>query len=93
MSKEVTQRIQKLNEKLKSLKKESSSLDAIVAQWAEKRDKINRQLRDLRIQARKTKEQRDTLNEHVRILKTQRDETRKIIKEKFRENNLTIINY
>ena len=85
MSKEITQKIQRLNKKLKSLQQEKDSSDKIVAQWAEKRDQINKQLKDLRLQTRKTREQRDTLNKHVKTLKTQRDETRNVIKKKIKE--------
>ena len=48
----------------------------------EKRDTLNKQVKDLRLETRKIRERRDTINAEVKSLKTQRDQSRLLVKEK-----------
>jgi uncharacterized coiled-coil DUF342 family protein len=79
---ETPQKILKLNKELESLREQRDSSDEETKQWMEKRDTINKQVKDLRLEASKVRERRDTINAKVKSLKTQRDQSRTLAKEK-----------
>lgn len=85
MSDETRQKIRKLSQQLQSLRRQKYSLDEEAEQWAEKRNTVHKQIKDLRLEAAKTRDRRDVINAKVKTLKTRRDESRNIIKEKIEE--------
>ena len=85
MSDETMQKIRKLSQQLQSRRRQKYSLDEEAEQWAEKRNIVHKQIKDLRLEAAKTRDRRDVINAKVKTLKTRRDESRNIIKEKIEE--------
>jgi len=86
LSDETVNKIRKLSVKLKSLKQQRASWNKEAKQWAEKRDKIHKQIKDLRLEAVNTRERRDVINAKVGELKTQRDEAREFAKKMVEES-------
>ncbi|MGB9135289.1 MAG: hypothetical protein WCC63_06895 [Candidatus Bathyarchaeia archaeon] len=85
MSEGALQQLEKLGQNLKSLEEERSSFTKEAEQWAERRDQIHKQIKDLRLEAASFRERRDTINAKVRMLKTRRNQTRASLKEKSEE--------
>jgi len=73
MSKALEQRIEELYRKLHLLRAERDGLNKEAQRWAEKRDHIHEELRDLRSKIRSLKQKRDALNEEVKHLKSLRE--------------------
>jgi uncharacterized coiled-coil DUF342 family protein len=78
-------RIAELTQKLSLLKNERDKLNAEAEEWAEKRDKLNGQFKNLRAEILELKNERDKLNEEVKELKLQRDEAKTEFHEKIEE--------
>ena len=69
-------KIEEINQKLSALKEQNGRLNFEMNGWIEKRDKLNKQFRDLRSEILELKSERDKLNEKVKDLKQQRDDAR-----------------
>ena len=70
------QKIEELTQKLSALKDQKDKLNAEAEKWAEKRDKLNEQFKNLRAETLGLKNERDNLNGEVKELKQQRDEAK-----------------
>lgn len=79
------QRIEELTQKLSILEDQQEKLDAEAAEWAEKRDKLNRRFKTLRGEILEFKSERDRLNEKVKELKQQREKARTELHSKIEE--------
>lgn len=79
------QKIGELTQKLSALKDQRDKLNAEAEEWAEKRDKLNGQFKNLRAETLGLKNERDKLNEEVKELKRQRDEAKTEFHEKIEE--------
>jgi uncharacterized coiled-coil DUF342 family protein len=86
---DVPLQMKKLSQQLKSLREQRDFLNKEAEQWAEERDKIHRQVKDLRLEATILRERRDKINAKVKTLKTQRNQTRALVKEKLEETKQT----
>ena len=82
---QTVEKIQRLELQLKSLKQQRDASRYEANQWAEKRDTVNKQIKDLRLEAKTVKERRDALNARVSVFKTLRNETRASVKRKLEE--------
>jgi phosphoserine phosphatase len=71
---EKTRAIDELMQELLALKQQKSRLDDEANQWAEKRDKLNEQARNLRIEIECFRNERDKINNNVGQLKQQRND-------------------
>jgi len=80
-SREIEQLIQRISE----LKTHKQTIDSETQDRADKRDKLNEQVRDLRSEIVGLRSQRDTLNEDVQDLKLQRTAVRDQIRGKIDE--------
>lgn len=85
MSEETMRKIRKSSQQLQSLRRQKHSLDEETEQWAEKRDLVHKHIKDLRLEAAKTRDRRNVMNAKVKAQKIHRDERRNIIKEKTEE--------
>jgi uncharacterized coiled-coil DUF342 family protein len=85
LSTDVPLPMKKLSQELKSLREQRDVLNEEAEQWAEERDKVHKQIKDLRFEAATLRERRDKVNAKVKTLKTQRNQTRVLIKEKLEE--------
>ena len=85
MSETLEQRIEELYEKIRFLRAEKDDLNKKARVWAEKRDRIHGEIRNLRSQIQSLREKRDALNEKVKRLKSLRnaglDRRNKILEE------------
>ncbi|UCE96934.1 MAG: hypothetical protein JSV51_04960 [Candidatus Bathyarchaeota archaeon] len=91
MSGESKETVTKLSQQLRSLKVQLDSSNNEAKRWAEKRDAIHKQIRDLRLEAAKARKRRDSINAKVKILKTQRERMLGLRKEK-KENSRLLLN-
>ena len=82
---ETAEKIRGLRRQLDSLRQQRDASRDEANRWAEKRDAVNKQIRDLRQEATNTKERRDALNAKVSVFKALRDETRASVKKKLEE--------
>jgi len=73
MSEAFEQKIEELYRKFRSLRAERDDLNRKAQMWADKRDRIHEEIRDLRSQIRDLKQRRDALNEEVKRLKSLRE--------------------
>jgi uncharacterized coiled-coil DUF342 family protein len=85
LTEEALRQLERLDQNLKSLLDEKASFTKEAERWAQNRDQIHRQIRDLRLEATALRERRDALNTRVGMLKARRNETRASIKEKHEE--------
>ena len=69
-------KIERLNQELTPLKEERNSLNLEAKKWADKRNAIHNEVKNLRKEAANIKEKRDALNEQVQELKKLRDEAK-----------------
>jgi uncharacterized coiled-coil DUF342 family protein len=79
------QKIEELTQKLSALKNQKDKLNVEAEEWAEKRDKLNTQFKNLRVEILGLKNERDKLNKEVKELKRQRDEAKTQFHEKIEE--------
>jgi uncharacterized coiled-coil DUF342 family protein len=80
-----SQMIAELNEKLSTSKDQENTLLREASKFAEKRDDLNAQARNLRNEVLELRSQRDELNNRVKELKQHRDEMRAGLHEKLDE--------
>ena len=73
MSKAIEQQIEELYQRLQLLRAERNGLKKKAQIWADKRDRIHEEIRDLRLQIRSLRQRRDALNEEVKHLKSLRE--------------------
>ncbi len=85
MPEDTKQKIQKLNQKLATLKKKQDPFNEEARQWARKRDKIHKQTKDLLSDVMTIKARRDLDNAKVKTLKNQRNFTRNLVNIKITE--------
>lgn len=85
------EKMRKLTDQLSALRQRRESLNQKSRGFAEKRDKLHKQAKDVRLEIARNREQRDALNREVKELKAQRDEsreqTRSIAEEEIRKLN------
>jgi len=74
LSTDVPLQMMELSQELKSLREQRDFSNKEAERWAEERDKIHKQIKDLRIEAATLRERRDKANAKV---KTLRDQTKK----------------
>lgn len=84
-SKETIQKIEELQPKISALKEQRNRVDTEARAWAEKRNNLNAQVKNLRTETRELKSERDELNERVKELKQLREKTKTAIQEKIEE--------
>jgi len=77
--------IEELNEKLSVLKGQKSALEAEAKNYAEKRDMLNQELKNLRGEILRLKTTRDEINAKVKELKQQRSQIKAEIAQKITE--------
>lgn len=83
--KEKTQKIEELQQRLFALREQSDRLNAEAKGWAGKRNNLNEQVRDLRVEICDLENERDELNEKVKKLKLLRENTITGIRERIEE--------
>jgi uncharacterized coiled-coil DUF342 family protein len=81
LSDEISKKAAKLNQELKSLKQQWNLSRENAKRWAEKRDALHKQIKDLRMEVANLRERRDTINGKVKALKVQRNQTRTLTRE------------
>jgi uncharacterized coiled-coil DUF342 family protein len=77
--------IEELTQKLSTLREQKSKLDNEAYEWAEKRNKLNDQVRNLRAEIQQLRDERDRVNGEVKELKQQRNETNERVHERIEE--------
>ncbi|MEM3770129.1 MAG: hypothetical protein QXG76_02955 [Candidatus Bathyarchaeia archaeon] len=82
---EKIQKIEELTEKLSALKGQRSALEAEAENYAEKRDMLNQELKNLRGEILRLKATRDEINAKVKELKQQRNQIKAEIAQKIAE--------
>lgn len=87
MSDKTARKVRTLNQQLRPLSQQLDTFNKEAKQWAEKRDMVHKQIKDLRMEATYARKRRDSMNAKVKELKTQRDQTRIRIKKKIEKTN------
>jgi uncharacterized coiled-coil DUF342 family protein len=79
---EKSQKIRELDQKLSTLGAQRDKLNTEARQWADERDKLNEQIRNLRAEIFELKNKRNKLNEKVKELKQRREQARTEMRKK-----------
>ena len=87
MSEEFERKIEELYQRFYSLKAERDDLNRKAQTWADKRDRLHKEIQELRLQIRDLRQRRDSLNEEVKRLKSLREAELKRRNEIFEEIN------
>jgi uncharacterized coiled-coil DUF342 family protein len=77
--------IEELARKLSDLREQKDKLDAEAYEWADKRNKLNDQVKGMRDAVLELRTQREKVNEKVKEFKQQRNETTRKIRDKIEE--------
>lgn len=86
MSEQVMTKLAKLRENLKSLQHQLDRLNGEAERWAQKRNSIHQQIKDLRLEVAKAREQRDAANTKAKAWKMKRNRTRALLTKKKEES-------
>ncbi len=81
LSGKMLEETKKLKEELKTLRQRWTSEEATATRWADRRNALNKQIKDLRSEAASLRERRDSTNEKVKTLKQQRNQTRSVMQQ------------
>jgi len=80
-----TQKIRELDQRLSTLREQRDKLNIEASEWADERDKLNQQIKNLRTEMLELKNERNKLNEKVKELKQLREQARGEIRKKIEE--------
>lgn len=85
MSNETAEKIRQLTRQLESSREQRAIFNKEAKEWAQKRDTVHKQIKDLKLEAANLKDRRDAINTKVKILKTQRNQKRSLVKHSIEE--------
>ncbi len=85
MSEETAEKIKKLSQHLKSLREQRAVFDKEAKEWAEKRDAVHKQIKDLKLEAANLRDRRDSINTKVKTLKMERNQKRSLVQRDIEE--------